>query len=151
MNPEFLMSKFYKDQNKLDSLLADLRDNSLLQRQNLLKIFKPTDFDEQLQFRLTELGITKFLYYTTSCNNYSKLEFDLTTNWSKKIPVHITQSMCENNMNIKGYHSKLGSENEGWGLGDNWLIWVERAPMERNLEYFDKKVDTINHADQPFK
>ena len=148
---KYFISKFYQNQTELYNLLSDLRSNSLLQRQNLLKIFKPTDFDNNLKSRLTNLGITEFSYSTISCDNHYKLEFDLTTNWSKKFPVHLRQSMCAHEFNKKGHYSKADNTNESWGLGDNWSLWFERVPLKGSSEYYENPVDTINHAEGSFQ
>lgn len=142
---QYYISRFYKHQSDFDKLMIELRSNELLQKRNSLKIFKSADFDKETKNNLNRLGITEIIFYPIYCDSvgYGNLEFDLTTDWSKQFPVHLNQTLCDNEDTIKRSYVKRKNTNEGWGLGDKWILWFEHSSVRGGLvQYYDKKTDT---------
>jgi len=141
----YFINRFKKDQSDLDRLLIELRNSDLVDIRNDLKIFRPSDFSSEIKEHLVRLGITELHFYPTGCNNGSGLEIDLTTNWTAAFPVHLSQSLCKEDINTDKAYFKRDNGNEGWGVGDNCVIWFEYTSTKGVSTYYDKQTDTLNH------
>ena len=143
-NPGSFIDKFKKSEADFDHVLKELRnDDLIIGYRNQLKIFRPTDFNKKIENNLVRLGINEFHFYSTVCHDTSRIEIDLTTNWTTAFPVHLCQSFCINDLNIEKAYFKRDNGNEGWGLGDNWVVWFEHSSTKGILTYYDKKSDTL--------
>ena len=146
---EDFISRFQSQQNNFNKLMVDLRSNNLLQKRNSLKIFRPGDFNKSIKERLDKLGVTEVLFYLHYCDSLkvTSLEFNLTTNWSRQFPVHLTQAPCNSNETTKDNYFKNKNTNEGWGLGDNWCLWFEHISTKGAAVDYDKKFDTTKYSE----
>jgi hypothetical protein len=120
-----IFQRFDLNQDELNELTKTLRANSSITNRNFLKVFLPTDFYSSLQQKMNRIGIIKMDYYSNFGDTSDVREFDFTTDWKYKVPVHITNSSLSNDENKRGGYFKRPNGNEGWGMGDNWIIWNE--------------------------
>ena len=141
--PSYFIKKFRNDRQSFEILLQDLRNDDLTSSRNIFKIFRPSDFKEAIKNKLRRLGIKEFNFYVTGCQNASKFSIDLTTNWTTAFPVHLEQLPCEQDISFDKAYFKRDNGNEGWGLGDNWVVWFEHTSTKGILTYYDKKTDTL--------
>ncbi len=129
--------KFYDHKNELNDIVLELKKSPLINSKSTMTIFVPNNFDPTLQNKMNNVGILEFLYYSTYCDSSqlrysSTFQFDFTTNWSDKVPVHLNTKPCQDEENNFGSYFKRDNGNEGWGLGDIWVIWYEHFSAKKD-------------------
>jgi hypothetical protein len=132
---------FYKHQIEFNEIVTQLYKSPLINKKRTLLFFTPNHFGPSLQNKMEKIGITKLIYYTKYCDSLAKkgivyFEFDFITNWKASVPVHITKEPCNNDYNMVGGYFKRDNGNEGWGLGDNWVIWYEHFPTSNKSKTY---------------
>ena len=115
-------------------MLMVLQKDSIINKGNLSTIFKPDDFNADLKDRMIKLGITEFSYYRIRCylkgdTPYVPYQFDFRTNWNDKVAWHLNFVPCPVPESKLAGYTKLDNGNEGWGLGNGWILWYENFPL----------------------
>ena len=72
---------------------------------------------------LNELEVNSINTKYTNCENITQIEF--VTNWTTKGSVYFAKDSCDREQSKKGFHTKLSEMIEVWGLGDDWIMWID--------------------------
>jgi len=92
---------------------------------HLGKFISPNDLDKSLSKELKEKGIIRLSVHKSS--NCQEVEYS--TNWTE-YPIgslYLTWTSCDSAQTQKGYYKDNFHINfiEVWGVGNNWLIWID--------------------------
>lgn len=84
---------------------------------------EPKSFDELTNKQLRRLEIDHVDINKTNCG---QLEIEFTTSWTKyPIGQMYLSKDCSDDKSKKGSYWTDGNFIEVWGLGDDWIIWVD--------------------------
>lgn len=112
------MTVFNVREKDFDSLVT------LLQRQKL-----PADYAYRKQMpddilkMMHNLHITDINLNVTPCRDTVAYEF--VTSWASNAKVYFSKSACHGKEATKGYYKKSSEMIEVWGLGNNWIMWID--------------------------
>lgn len=124
------LERFSVEETRLHQIANEFRAIAWTNSKHNLVIFSPSDFSPAIENELKTVGITSVLFYQVGCDSEpGGKEFDFTVNWTGPAPVHLVQSPCEEQEFKKGAHSEHENGNEGWGMGDKWMVWYEYSPV----------------------
>ena len=98
-----------------------LSDSYVRNRINMY--IRPEELPKNIQNELTTRGVVRLTVNNTECK-----EVEYTTNWTD-YPIgtlYLTWTTCDSVQTKQGYyHDYYSKFIEVWGLGNNWLIWVD--------------------------
>jgi hypothetical protein len=123
-----LIDRFYLQEKQFNQLITSLRNDSIFNDKSD-PVIHWTLFNDSTKNTLKILGIEQV--YTFYWEGRDR-QFDLITNWRKGYPIHIYYNSLDSVGPQKGYYQKDSNSNEAWGLGSNWMIWVERKLGEKD-------------------
>jgi len=116
------INKFYSNKEAFDELIIELRSSkSLINR--IGKPIKIYELNDSITKKLNQLGVSDLEISYSKCQGLTYIS--LTTSWAKKATVYFTKDSCDKIQTAKGYYGKTSEMIEVWGLGDNWLMWID--------------------------
>lgn len=124
--PMAYFERFYRDREKLEELVKMLKTDSSLE-DKYGEVFKPSNFDNTTRQKLNNLGIDEICIFSWGGN---QRQFDFKTNWKHNVPVHLSYNTLDSIETVKGFYRKDENKNEIWGLGEHWIIWIERKLID---------------------
>lgn len=120
--PDAYIDKFYKNEGKFDTLIEVLKKDTSLEYK-FGQTFKPTQFNNATKQKLEDLGVNEVLLFSWG---HHQRQFGFKTDWRKAEPIHLWYNTLDSVETVKGYYLKDENNNEIWGLGNHWDLWVER-------------------------
>ena len=81
------------------------------------------DLNKDVRDILDKLNITGISTSSSDCKGV--LQFQLEANWTTKEHIYFTKDGCDYEQTAKGYYKQTSDYIEVYGLGDNWLMWVD--------------------------
>jgi len=112
-------NKFEAHKGEFEALL------SLLKLQNIKPGYpiNKNELPQNIRRILDNLDISDVNTNATSCGDTPAYEF--TTSWSSKATLYFSKDSCNKAETIKGYHKKASETIELWGMGDDWVMWID--------------------------
>ena len=112
-------NKFETHKDEFETLV------SLLKLQDI-KVGYPinvNDLPKSIHVILDNLNISDVNTNHSSCKDTPAYEF--TTSWSSKATLYFLKDPCNKAQTIKGYHEKVSETIELWGMGNDWIMWID--------------------------
>jgi hypothetical protein len=127
--PDDYIERFNSNKADLDVLVDLLRSDPAVKDQYGVT-FKCDSLSEITKKKMKKLGIYDVHVFTWGRRIQ---QFDFKTNWRTKEPIHLWYNTMDSVSTIKGYYNKDKGNNEMWGQGDRWMLWVERKLLEPKI------------------
>ena len=124
--PDTYIQRFNQSQGKLEQVVEVLKKDTLLERR-FGEVFKSADFGNITRQKLEDLGIDEVHLFSWGGR---QRQFDLKTNWRDNKPIHLWYNTLDSLETVKGFYRKDENNNEFWGLGYPWALWVERKLVD---------------------
>lgn len=113
---------FYDNQKTFDSIVERINSDTVINSRTRHRI-DPTAFDEFTTKQLRRLNIQFVEINRTNCG---QVEIEFTTSWTKyPIGQMYLSKDCSDDKSAKDSYWTDGNFIEVWGLGDNWMIWID--------------------------
>lgn len=98
---------------------------TLLSEQNLEKGFSinENNLSDNIKSILKKLSVSRISINNSSCNVLNKYEF--TSNWCGNATLYFSKDVCDKQQTEKGFHTKHSEMIEVWGLGNDWVMWLD--------------------------
>jgi hypothetical protein len=118
---------FFYDNKEIFERLADqITNENKLINARLGQLIGPEEFDDLTKKQLRRLKID---FVTINNTNCGQLEIEFITSWtSYPIGQLYLSKDCNDDKSKKDNYWK-GGFIEVWGLGDNWIIWIDSDPI----------------------
>lgn len=112
-------SQFEKQKNNFETLI------NLLKTQDLKIGFSvnENDLPDNIKKILSDLDISNINVNNTSCNGL--VDYEFTSSWSSKATLYFSKDFCNKEQTTKGYHAKTSEMIEVWGMGNDWIMWID--------------------------
>jgi hypothetical protein len=119
------IEEFQKEQREWNNLTQRLlKDETVNQKLGLL--IDPNDLDKSLADDL----IKRDIKYISVRNSPECREVEYQKNWENFIGTQFfTFTTCDSLKTKKGYYQSDSSPIEVFGIGDNWLVWIDLDPI----------------------
>lgn len=113
-----------ENRTELEKLTKDILDDPFVNQQ-LGKLISPSQLSDKLKERLLKQGIVRLSVQKQ--DNCQEVEY--ATDWTE-YPIgalYLTWTSCDSIQTQKGYYKDNFNANfiEVWGVGNNWLIWID--------------------------
>lgn len=117
---------FFYDNKEIFERIVDLINSDKKLSARIGKWIDPEEFDELTNKQLRRLEIEHVTISNTDCG---QLGIEFTTSWADyPIGKMFLAKDCSDDKSKKGNYEK-GGFIEVWGLGDDWLIWIDSDPI----------------------
>jgi hypothetical protein len=113
-------------QNKFEAHKGEFEELVSLLKLQSIKVGYPIDVNElpkNIKIILDNLNISHVTTTASSCKDTPAYEF--TTSWSGKATLYFSKDSCNLLQTNKGYHEKVSNTIELWGMGNEWLMWID--------------------------
>jgi hypothetical protein len=124
--PETYINRFYKSKGKLEQVVEKLKKDTLLDGK-FGEVFKSAAFDNITRQKLKNLGVDEVNLFSWGGR---QRQFGFKTDWRDTEPIHLCYNTLDSIETVKGFYRKDKNNNEVWGLGYPWLLWVERKLID---------------------
>jgi hypothetical protein len=111
--------KFGENKNAFENLVELLKSQNLKVGYSINENELPKNIQELLE----NLKISDINILTTDCKDISNYQFR--TSWSKNATLYFSKDHCNKQQANQEYHSKVSDMIEVWGLGDDWVMWID--------------------------
>ena len=116
------IDKFYSNKSDFDKIVASLSaDGTVMNRVGYF--INKNNLNKDVRDILDKLDITDISTNSSDCKGIA--QFQLEANWTTKEHIYFTKDSCDYEQTAKGYHKQTSEFIEVYGLGDNWLMWVD--------------------------
>lgn len=117
---------FFYDNKDVFEQIVDLINNDKNLNARIGKWINPEEFDELTNKQLRRLEIKHVTINKTDCGQF---EVEFTTSWTSYLigQMYLAKD-CSDRKSKKGNYRKVGFI-DVWGLGDDWLIWIDSDPI----------------------
>nr|WP_321453169.1 hypothetical protein [uncultured Carboxylicivirga sp.] len=116
------IEQFSIKKQEWNSLTKHILENEFV-NSNLGKGIYPHDLENKLSTELINKGIS----FITVSNNHECKQVEYATKWTK-YPIgtlYLTWTTCDSTKTKKGFYQSDSGFIEIYGIGNNWLIWVD--------------------------
>jgi hypothetical protein len=118
------INKFSENKKDFEELVILLKSEKTITDRAGYSI-NENELNEEIRNKLDKLEIAEVSISYTHCQGV--ISIGLTTNWTKKATVYFTNDICDKVQTARGYYSVQSSGTiEVWGLGDDWLMLIDR-------------------------
>ena len=116
------IAKFYANKKSFEEIIIELKSSKAFNNRIGLPI-RLYELNKELYKKTSQLDVLDIDILYSQCQGINYIS--LTMNWTKKVTVHLTKDSCDKTQTAKGYHNKTSEMIEVWGLGDDWLMWID--------------------------
>ncbi len=119
-------SDIYRYKRKFERHKKDFENLVRLLKTQNIKVGYPINenvLPESIQTILINLDISDVNLNLTQCDNIADYQF--TSSWSSKATLYFSKDTCNKRQTEKGFHDKTSKMIEVWGLGDDWIMWID--------------------------
>jgi hypothetical protein len=81
------------------------------------------ELPESIKIALDHLDISDVNLNTTMCQG--SIDYQFTSSWSSNATLYFSKDACNKEQTSKGYHANSSEMIEVWGLGDEWIMWID--------------------------
>jgi hypothetical protein len=113
-------------QNKFETHKKDFETLVGLLKTQKVKVghsINENELPENIQLILEDLNISNVNINYSECKGLINYEF--TSSWSSKATLYFSKDPCSKEQTRKGYHAKISEMIEVWGMGDDWIMWID--------------------------
>ena len=117
------IDKFYNEKSDFDKIITYLSvDGDVMSR--IGYSVNKNNLNKNLQSVLNKLDITDISTSSSDCEGV--VEFQLEANWTTWAHIYFAKNECNYEQTKKRFYSQSSSSGiEVYGLGDNWLMWID--------------------------
>jgi hypothetical protein len=116
---ETYKGKFYAHKNTFNNIVTRLRTENI----KVGFTVNENELSADVQKILAELGIKDINTSMTTCNGV--VEYQFTSIWSSNATLYFSKNECNKQQSKTGFHSKMSEMIEVWGLGNDWIMWID--------------------------